>query len=717
MSIRKITFILFIAFFINSAKSQLIRSDEIFINSQFNNFVISPSGEAFIGKSYLDGYHQLFAFQSQTSEASEIFKLQNSGSLAIIDYDWIDSDTAYVTFKGNFNKFYTRFIDFKFKDNDFEIDYFDVEAIGLIINPMQDVEDKALFAKFDIKKKQFDLLKIDIDKLSKVKATRKMHDKVFDSFINLSEDMDDTFEFYVSDRTYNLQMVGQHFDDYNSYSIFDNETKTWREFFKVNKNTKDDKNYSKLDIFEPVAAIDERYIVALSNLGRDKTAVVKFDTLTKSDIEVLYESPTYDVKSAAYDSMTNRLTSVSYVDRGVSKQKFLGKLDQELQRKIYKKIGLDSIFVIDHSLDRQNLVIYAYDSTHPGKYYHFDLAADKLRFLQNEMPDLHPYTFTKGKLLTAKNELDHTVEGFLFLPNNNQGNPLVVMPHGGPIGVQDRNEFDRATQFLVNRGYAVLTINFRGSAGYGRAYLNAGRAQFGQGIESDINLLTQKAFKRPDIDSSNACIYGNSYGGYSAIASAILYPDNFKCSISAFGVFDLPLLFSASNLLQTEKSKESIEFIVGDIDTEYDRLKAHSPLYRADEIKIPTLLFAGIEDEIAHPEHSRRLNYVLNKMEHVPVEYYEYIRSGHGHSSWQGDIHQYVTIVDFLDKHIGKSKSYAPEFLKVIGSDFYELGMIYYNGVFVKKDTKQAEHYLKLAHNYGDDRAAQYLRRLGIYDF
>ncbi|MCW9028352.1 MAG: hypothetical protein OQJ80_05420, partial [Kangiella sp.] len=215
-----------------SVQAKLVKSNEIFTNPQFNNFVISPSGQTFIGKSYLDGFHQLFAFQSTTNEAAEIFKLQNSGSLEIIDYNWIDSDTAYVTFKGNFNKYYTRFIDFTFKEDTFDIDYFDVEAIGFVINPMSTKDNRALYAKFNSDDEKFDLLEIDIEKLKSVKATKKNHQKVFDSFRNLSDGLDNTFEFFVSNKDYQLEMIGQYFEDYNTYSIYDLNTDSWREFFR-----------------------------------------------------------------------------------------------------------------------------------------------------------------------------------------------------------------------------------------------------------------------------------------------------------------------------------------------------------------------------------------------------------------------------------------------------------------------------------------------------
>ncbi|WP_223669328.1 alpha/beta hydrolase family protein [Kangiella shandongensis] len=718
MILRTIILTAILALSSQTVNSKLIKANEIFSSSQFKNFVISPNGKALIGKSFLDGYHQLFALKSGEKEATEIFKLSNSNNMKIMDFNWLDNDTAYVSYIGSFNRMFTRFIDFEFKENSFDIDYFNIESFGFVVNPMPDIEDKALFSKIEKDDDKFELVKLDLKPLRSLrKHNKKAHKKVFNNFQVLSEDLDDTFEFYVSNDSYSLEMVGQYYDDYTAYSIFDESENEWREFFKVSKNKDDSTNHSKLDVFKPISKINAQYIVALSNLNRDKVAVVKFDTKQQKAVEVIYQSKSYDIKGANYNSKLNKLTSVTYVERGVNKQKFLDKAEQQLQAKLHDKIGLDSVFIIDRSTDSSNLVIFAYDASHPGKFYHYNEQRDKLRFLQNAKPDLHPYHFVKAKLLTAKSDLNKTIEGFLYLPENKSNNPLVVMPHGGPIGVQDLNEFDRGIQFLVNRGYAVLTMNFRGSSGYGRAYMSAGREQFGKGIEADINVLTQKALKLPQIDADNVCIYGSSYGGYSAVTSTILYPNTYKCAISAFGVFDLPLLYSASNLHHAQEIKDAIGFVVGDIDTEYKKLKDSSPLYRAEDIKVPTLLFAGTKDEVAYAEHSRRLNYVLNQLEAVDIEYYEYPRAKHGHLNWYGDIHQYLTIINFLNQIIGSDKSYSEEDKKVLAADNYTLGMLYYHGNFIEKDTTKAKNYLRLAHSYGDDRAAQYLRRLGVYNF
>lgn len=715
ITLTSLLFLVFTSFTANC--SELIPANQIFVSDQYQSFAISPDGKTLLGKSFVDGYQQLFAFGADSKQAAEVFKLTTTDRKRILDYDWLDKDTAYVSFLGTFNTYYIRIIDFTFKDNDFEIDYYDVRGLGILVNPMADIEDKALLAKLNVKDKKLDLLELDLSKLRDIKHNSKNHKRIFSTFRNLSENLDDTYKFYVSDSTYELEMIGQSYDDYNTYSIYDSKSQSWKEFFKVNKNTNKEKNYSKLDVFTPITKVDDRHVVALSNINRDKVAVVLYDINSKKNVEVLYESEYYDVKSANYSSKLKKLISVSYADKGTNKEKFLDKGNKDFQTRLIERIGLDSIFIIDRSLDGNNYVIFAHDASNPGRFYHYNVANNKLRFLQSSMPDLYPYTFTKAKVLTTTNDLGNKVEAFLYKDENNHKKPMVVMPHGGPIGVQDLNEFNREVQFLVNRGFAVLTINFRGSSGYGKQYMSAGREQFGKGIEADINKLVTKAVSLPEIDRSKVCIYGTSYGGYSAVTSTILYPGTYQCAISGFGIFDLPLLYSASNLHHSEDVKDAISFVVGDIDTKYTELKANSPLYKADQINVPTLLFSGRNDEVAHPEHSRRLNYVLNKIGKVDVDYHEYIHSSHGHPDWIGDRHQLITVVNFLNKHINPELTLTEKSKTVLGDDYYLLGLVYYDGSYLKKDHDKAKKYLRMAHDNGNENAAKYLRRLGVYDF
>jgi dipeptidyl aminopeptidase/acylaminoacyl peptidase len=332
-------------------------------------------------------------------------------------------------------------------------------------------------------------------------------------------------------------------------------------------------------------------------------------------------------------------------------------------------------------------------------------------------PSLYEYDFVKGKYIKSKNSNGHLLEGFLYVPEkkNQLKAPMIVMPHGGPIGVQDLNEFDPETQFLINRGYAVLKVNFRGSSGYGHEFMESGRAEFGKGIEQDIDTIVQLALKNKNIDASRLCIYGQSYGGYSALISTVLSKGKYKCAISAFGVTDLPLTFISSNLHQLEEFQKAIKNTVGDIDTDYEKLVDSSPVYRADEIDVPVLLFAGKLDMVAAYEHSSRLNYMLNFF-NSDVDFVSY-DTEHGHKNWLGDRHQYLTIVEFLDRVLGVSRKYSDKDKDVLAEEFYILGELHRLGKYVNEDKKKAEKYLRLSQKYGHDLAATKLRVMGIYDF
>jgi pimeloyl-ACP methyl ester carboxylesterase len=706
-----------LVFVLFSVKANLIDSSDLFANNTYKSFDLSPSGEYMLSKVEMDGYVKILAFKSETKSAIEVFELSQKGSRAVYDYGWIDNDSAYVEFKQGENTRYVRFIDFTFTDDGgFDIDYFDLSTYGVVIDEMPEVENTVLYSKWNSYEDYYELFELDVSRLKGVPLKKQY--RQFSDYKNLTEYLEDTTEFYVS-KGHELNMIEQTYDDYYSYSIFDKETKRWNEFYRFSTVTDDENNADDLDkvtvVFKPVAVVGPSKIIAISNIGRDKSVVVLFDTKAKKELEVIYSSESYDVNGARLDRQGN-LEYVSLVEKGSFKRVYLKQNDTALQVDLIKRVGVDNIYIVGESLDKSQRLVYATDSSQPGKFYHYNSSNDKLRFLQSSLPDLYGHKFSKGEYLSAQNENNQLVEGFLYKPQANGRNPLIVMPHGGPIGIQDVNHFDREVQFLVNRGFAVLKVNFRGSSGYGKEFTNSGRGELGQGIERDIHLIVDKALSDRAIDRSKVCIYGQSYGGFSAVSSVIKFPDLYKCAISGFGIFDLPLLFGASNIQQIKEVKKSISRVVGDIDGNYTKLLENSPLYHAKDIKVPVLLMAGAKDFIASPEHSRRMNYVMNILGSTSHQYIEFLEAGHGHGIWNGERFQYLILTEFLDKQLGIERDYAKEKASTVATEFYALGYWYYEGVLVEKDTKLAEKYLRIAHQYGSEKAAKYLRRIGVYD-
>ena len=215
------------------------------------------------------------------------------------------------------------------------------------------------------------------------------------------------------------------------------------------------------------------------------------------------------------------------------------------------------------------------------------------------------------------------------MPPGQQPRPLVVLPHGGPIGVADSLHFDPEVQFLASRGYAVLRVNFRGSEGYGRAFREAGHRNYGTRIEDDIDAAINLALASYPLDASRMCVVGSSYGGYSALVSAIRWPQRFRCAVSIAGISDRSLFFTASDTARSEKGRQLAEKMMGNPNEDAAAIRDTSPLYRYTELSIPVMLAHGREDQRVDFEHSRRISRMLRLAGRPPVELY-FDEEGHG---------------------------------------------------------------------------------------
>lgn len=705
--------LLFYIFFSITTYAKLIESDDIFQGESFTGFKVSPDGEYIISKVNMDDSWKIIAFKNTSKNAIEVFNISlNNGRNYIFDYDWIDNNTIYVNYRVNNRIIPPRIIDFKFKDEDFDISHFDLKIKGLFVNPLPKVEDEVLYAIMNEDDEGLDLHRVNLRKLEDLEYSEQTD--YFDDLEPLNEGFDNAVSFWVYEEQ--LQLVKEEYEGNSYYYIKQSEKNDWNKFYEILKLNEEElsENNKKTDVFNPVAKLNESQVVVVSNFERDKAAVLIYDVERKKFTDVLYESPFYDVVSAGWNAKKNVLNAVYYIDKGTRKVKYLDEGTLEHQRYLKNEVGIDGVYLVDSSTDSVHNIVFASDSANPGKYYYYNSETKRIKFLQDSFPELHDFKFSKGKYLKTINENGHLVEGYLFSTNERKPSPLIVFPHGGPIGVQDLNEFDREVQFLVNRGYSVLKVNFRGSSGYGKEFKDSGRGEFGRGIESDIDLVVQEALKQTAVDKEKVCIYGQSYGGYSALISVLLNKSQYKCAISAFGVTDLPLAFFASNVTSVKEVQRSIENVIGNLDENYDSLIERSPVYKAREINVPILLLAGKQDEIASYEHSNRMRYVLEK--HGKSVQFASYETEHGHKYWIGDRHQYLLIVEFLDNVFGVARSYEDRDKRVYANEMYLLGEMFRVGKYVDENKELAEKYLRKAYELRHDDAASSLRKMGIYD-
>jgi len=221
--------------------------------------------------------------------------------------------------------------------------------------------------------------------------------------------------------------------------------------------------------------------------------------------------------------------------------------------------------------------------------------------------------------------------------------------HGGPHGSFDRYDFDGEVQLFASRGYAVLQVNFRGSGGRGREFTFAGYRRWGREMQNDITDAVQWAVEQGTADPDRLCIYGASYGAFSALSGAYRDPDLFKCAIGMSGVYDLPLLFERGDIQSRESGMRYLREALG---TNMEDLRNRSPVYNAGKIKAAVMLIHGKEDRRAPFEHAKRMRAALRKAGNNPVWISE-MGEEHGIVNQNNRADVYSAMLEFLKKNLG----------------------------------------------------------------
>jgi dipeptidyl aminopeptidase/acylaminoacyl peptidase len=238
------------------------------------------------------------------------------------------------------------------------------------------------------------------------------------------------------------------------------------------------------------------------------------------------------------------------------------------------------------------------------------------------------------------------------LPPGQEGKnlPVVLNVHGGPWG-RDAWGYDPEAQWLANRGYACLQVNFRGSTGYGKDFLNAGDREWGGKMHDDLVDAVQWAVDQGIADPARVAIYGGSYGGYAALVGATFTPDLFCCAVDIVGPSNLvTLLKSIPPYWSTMRA--TMYKRVGNPETEPAFLESRSPLFKADRIQIPMLIAQGANDPRVAQAEAEQIVEAM-KQNGVNYEYMLFPDEGHGFAKPENRIKFYTAAEKFLAAHLG----------------------------------------------------------------
>jgi dipeptidyl aminopeptidase/acylaminoacyl peptidase len=297
------------------------------------------------------------------------------------------------------------------------------------------------------------------------------------------------------------------------------------------------------------------------------------------------------------------------------------------------------------------IVAYVHDDK-PTQYYLYIRSSKSTEFLFTSQPALESYALASMQPVSFEATDGMTLYGYLSTPVGVEPKdlPLVLLVHGGPWH-RDTWGYNASTQHLVNRGYAVLAINFRGSTGYGKAYLNAGNREWAGKMHSDLIDGKRWAIEQGVADPERVAIMGGSYGGYATLVGLTFTPTEFVCGVDIVGPSNLiTLLESFPPYWKTITAMMTAR--VGDAEKEQDFLKSRSPLFLADQIVSPLLIGQGANDPRVKQAESDQIVEAMRK-NGKPVEYILFPDEGHGFARPENRMKFCAATEVFLAKYLG----------------------------------------------------------------
>jgi dipeptidyl aminopeptidase/acylaminoacyl peptidase len=323
---------------------------------------------------------------------------------------------------------------------------------------------------------------------------------------------------------------------------------------------------------------------------------------------------------------------------------------------ILKAFPGQMVYFNDYSRDNNRVLFSVASDKNAGDWYLYDRAAKKAQKVVEFRPWLKPETMAPSRPISFTNRDGTKIYGIYTAAAGTGPKPTIVMPHGGPYGVSDDWGFETDAQFFASRGYAVLQINYRGSDGRGEGFEKSGWKGWGDKIQNDITDGVKYAIDQKLADPNRICMYGASFGGYSAMMQPILNPGMYKCAIGYVGVYDMALMRKTD--IRDGESDRIKRFWNRTVGTDMDALAKISPALRAKEINVPVMLVHGTADNTANMNQFRAMSAALKDIGQ-PAQ--EMLASGEGHGFVKPEnvAELYRRMEAFLDKYIGPNAKVA----------------------------------------------------------
>ena len=400
---------------------------------------------------------------------------------------------------------------------------------------------------------------------------------------------------------------------------------------------------------------DNKNIIGSSNLGRDKYVIVEFDPITAKEVRVLYANDNYDVNGVGY-SRKRKVITAAYFESWKSERHYFDSTSKAIFEKIQKQLSGYEIGITAINKDENIIILRTYSDKSLGSYYIYNSDDDKMEKIVEVSPWIDENEMSNQLPIDYQSRDGLKINGYLTLPKgynmeNAKNLPVVINPHGGPWA-RDSWGFNPEIQFLANRGYAVLQMNFRGSTGYGRKFFEASFKKWGREMQDDITDGTQWLIDKGIADSARIAIYGGSYGGYATLMGLVKEPQMYAAGVDYVGVSNM-FTFMKTIPPYWEPMLEMMYEMVGDVEKDSAMLREVSPVFHVDKIKAPLFIAQGKNDPRVNVDESDQMVKAM-KDKGIKVEYLVKNNEGHGFRNEENKFDFYRAMEKFLNKQLSK---------------------------------------------------------------
>ena len=607
----------------------LIEAKTFFKNGNKTDFQISPDGNYF---SYMADYKGMMNVFVQKVTDTIGIRVTNDTLRSIGDYLWKGERIVYATDFGG--------------DENYQL--FSVKPDGgdlKALTPFPGIKTEVIDDLKDITGREKDLI-VGINKRNREVVDPYLLN-IETGALTLLYNNKENYDTWVIDNTGSIRLASKP-DGVNvlwSYRITDKDAFTtmitipFEDHFSVGSFDKDNKN-----------------IFVLTNMGRDKVTLVEYDPSTKKEVKEIYSTKDYDLDHISYDRKKQALAYVSWT--GVKFEKhFFDKEWEAIHQELDKKFEGCISIVVGNDYARTKAITAIFSDRMPPRYYIYDFKSKEYKEAANCYPWINEKQMCNVKPIIYKSIDGLDIHGYLTLPIGLEPKnlPVVVHPHGGPWS-RDEWGYDPEVQFLANRGYAVLQMDFRGGTGYGKKFYEAGFKQWGKKMQDDITDGVEWLKKEGIADPKRIGIYGASYGGNAVLFGVTSTPDLYAAGVADVGASNM---FTFIRTLGPDWGPYLKQFyeMVGDPNDPKDSimLTEISPLFHVDKIKAPLFISCGANDPRVNRVESDQMVAALKKRG-VAVEYMVKEDEGHGFNNQDNKYDFYEAMEKFLDKHVKNKK-------------------------------------------------------------